>query len=174
MRTRVGIGKRIPADLAAMATLMAMLVAVLMILGRPVTGTEVDKNAASPAQAFRQWVPAALAGDPAAQFELGQAYADGAGTVEDMAEAAHWYKMAADQGSARAQRDLAILYNKGLGVPQDYVQAYVWFDLAAVRFGTGRRYDQAMEMRNMMAAFLTPEQLTEAKRLSEEWQTKSE
>ena len=74
----------------------------------------------------------------------------------------------------RAQHDLAILYNKGLGVPQDYVQAFVWFDLAAVRFETGQRHDQAAEMRDMMAAFLTPEQLSEAQRLSEEWQSKSE
>ena len=69
---------------------------------------------------------------------------------------------------------LAILYNKGLGVPQDYVQAYVWFDLAAIRFSAGQRHDQAAEMRDMMAAFLTPEQLSEAQRLSEDWQTKSE
>jgi len=164
------LGTKIPAGLAA----LAMLMTVLMALGRPVMANEVAQDTAAPSQVFRQWLPAALAGDPAAQFELGRAYADGAGTLEDMAEAAHWYKMAADQGSARAQRDLAILYNKGLGVPQDYVQAYVWFDLAAVRFGTGQRHEQAMEMRNMMAAFLTPEQLTEAKRLSEEWQTKSE
>jgi len=155
------------------ATTVAFMV-LLLGLGGFVKGNEVDQNNAAPAQVFRQWLPAALAGDSVAQFELGRAYADGAGTVADMAEAARWYKMAADQGNARAQRDLAILYNKGLGVPQDYVQAYVWFDLAAVRFGTGRRYDQAMEMRNMMAAFLSPEQLGEAKRLSEEWQTKAE
>lgn len=166
----MGMGMGMTIRCAATAALMALLLG----LGRPALANEVDQNSAAPAQVFRQWLPAALAGDPVAQFELGRAYADGAGTLEDMAEAARWYKMAADQGSARAQRDLAILYNKGLGVPQDYVQAYVWFDLAAVRFGTGRRYDQAMEMRNMMAAFLTPEQLSEAKRLSEEWQTKSE
>ncbi len=153
---------------------MVAFMVLLLGLGGFVGANEVDRNTAAPAQVFREWVPAALAGDPVAQFELGRAYADGAGTVADMAEAARWYKLAADQGSARAQRDLAILYNKGLGVPQDYVQAYVWFDLAAVRFNTGQRHDQAAEMRDMMAAFLTPEQLNEAKRLSEEWQTKAE
>jgi hypothetical protein len=161
---------RISAWIAA----FAMLLTVSSALGRPVLGTEIDQSTAAPAQVFRQWLPAALAGDAAAQYELGRAYADGAVTVEDMAEAARWYKMAADQGSARAQRDLAILYNKGQGVPQDYVQAYAWFDLAAIRFGTGRRHEQAAEMRNMMAAFLTPEQLNEAKRLSAEWQANGE
>lgn len=166
----MGLGKKMAAGLAV-SVLLATLSAAPV---RPVLGSEIDRNAASPAQVFRQWLPAALAGDAAAQFELGRAYADGASIVADMAEAAHWYKMAADQGNARAQRDLAILYNKGLGVPQDYVQAYVWFDLAATHFGTGRRHDQAAEMRNMMAAFLTPEQLDEAKRLSEEWQANGE
>lgn len=166
----IGMGMGIAARRIGAAMVMSGLVG----LGQPVMGTEVDQDTAAPAQVFRQWLPAALAGDAVAQFELGRAYADGAGTVEDMFEAARWYKMAADQGNAPAQRDLAILYNKGLGVPQDYVQAYVWFDLAATRFATGRRYDQAVEMRNMMAAFLTPEQLDEAKRRSEEWQAKSE
>ncbi|MHA1599584.1 MAG: tetratricopeptide repeat protein [Alphaproteobacteria bacterium] len=166
MRTGLGI--------SASLTALAMLMTVLLTLGRPVMGSEVDQDTAAPVQSFRQWLPAALAGDAAAQYELGHAYADGAVTMEDMAEAAHWYRQAANQGSIRAQRDLAILYNKGLGVPQDYVQAYVWFDLAAIRFGTGRRHDQAAEMRDMMAAFLTPEQLNDAKRRSEEWQAESE
>ncbi|HEY5597195.1 MAG TPA: hypothetical protein VIK47_00195, partial [Kiloniellales bacterium] len=103
-----------------------------------------------------------------------RAYADGAVTRADMAEAARWFRRAADRGSARAQNDLAMLYTKGLGVPQDYVQSYVWFDLAAARFATGRRHDQAAEMRDMMAAFLTPEQLSEAKRRSAEWQAQGE
>lgn len=170
---RTGVGK--PASFTALAMLMTvLLVTVLLVAGRPVLGNEVDQDTAAPAQVFRQWLPAALAGDAAAQYELGSAYADGAVTVEDMAEAAHWYHQAADRGSIRAQRDLAILYHKGQGVPQDYVQAYVWFDLAAVRFGTGKRHDQAAEMRDMMAAFLTPEQLSDAKRQSKEWQTESE
>jgi TPR repeat protein len=61
-----------------------------------------------------------------------------------------------------------------LGVSQDYVQAYVWFDLAAARFGAGQRHDQAIEMRDMMGAFLTPEQFAEARRLSEEKQAQGE
>ena len=149
---------------------LAMLMAVFLTLGRPILGSEVDQGTAAPAQSFRQWLPAALAGDAAAQYELGRAYADGAVSVADMVEAARWYRQAADQGSVRAQRDLAILYNKGIGVPQDYVQAYVWFDLAAVRLGIGQRHEQAAEMRDMMAAFLTPEELSEAQRRSKEWQ----
>lgn len=121
---------------------------------------------ATTADVFRQWLPDALRGDAAAQFEIGRAFATGTGRPEDLAEAARWYRQAAEQGSARAQHDLAMLYTKGQGVPQDYVQAYVWFDQAATRFGQGRSYDQAAEMRDMMAAFMTPEQLAEAMRQS--------
>lgn len=175
---RLGMGKT-PRHAAVtvgmgMAVALALMTPDLGGLRGAAAAAEVDRSTAAPAQVFRQWLPAALAGDARAQYELGRVYADGAVTREDMAEAARWYKMAADQGSARAQQDLAILYNKGLGVPQDYVQAYVWFDLAAVRFGTGQRYDRAAEMRDMMAAFLTPEQLAEAKRRSAEWQAKDQ
>jgi TPR repeat protein len=141
------------------------------------TGTGAEKGAlfqSVPTHVFRQSLPAALAGNAAAQYELGRAFADGAATRQDLAEAARWYQQAADQGNARAQNDLAMLYTKGLGVPQDYVQAYVWFDLAAVRFGAGLRHDQAAEMRDMMGAFLTPEQFAEAQRLSEEKQAQGE
>ncbi|HSR72044.1 MAG TPA: SEL1-like repeat protein, partial [Kiloniellales bacterium] len=69
----------------------------------------------------------------------------------------------ADQGHAAAQNELAILHIKGLGVPQDYVAAYVWFALAADSYGIGARRDQALEIRDMMAAFMTPAQLEEAR-----------
>lgn len=159
--------------LLALAAMAALLLAVAGH-GRADVVAGAASDASGPAQVFRQWLPAALAGDAAAQYELGRAYADGAVTRADMAEAARWFRRAADRGSARAQNDLAMLYTKGLGVPQDYVQSYVWFDLAAARFATGRRHDQAAEMRDMMAAFLTPEQLSEAKRRSAEWQAQGE
>ena len=174
----IGLGKN--ARHVVVAVVVAMAIAAIDVarvgfgLEHEAMGAEVDQSTAAPVQVFRQWLPAALAGDAAAQYELGRVYADGAASPEDMAEAARWYRLAANQGSVRAQQDLAILYNKGLGVPQDYVQAYVWFDLAAVRFSAGQRHDQAAEMRDMMAAFLTPEQLAEAQRLSEEWQARNE
>lgn len=153
--------------------LVAMILLVPVLVGGADAETGVGAETGAPstataAQHIRQWLPAALAGDASAQYELGRAFADGAVTREDLAEAARWYQQAADQGNARAQNDLAMLYTKGLGVTQDYVQAYVWFDVAAARFGAGRRHDQAAEMRDMMGAFLTPGQFAEAQRLSKE------
>lgn len=167
----------------AIMTLAAILLLVPAMVGGDgaetgaETGTGTENGApvqAMPAHVFRQSLPAALAGDAAAQYELGRAFADGAATRQDLTEAARWYQQAADQGNARAQNDLAMLYTKGLGVSQDYVQAYVWFDVAAARFGAGKRHDQAAEMRDMMGAFLTPEQFAEAQRLSEEKQAQDE
>lgn len=124
-----------------------------------------DAPEAGVSQEFRRWLPLALRGDADAQLNLARVYARGARRTQDLAEAAHWYRKAAEQGDARAQHALGALYHKGRGVTQDYVQAYVWFDRAAARLVTGPRHDQALELRDVMAAFMTPEQRAEAARL---------
>jgi hypothetical protein len=118
------------------------------------------------AEVFRQWMPLALRGDPLAQFRLGRAFVTGRTEPEDFAEAARWLRKAAEQGLPRAQSDLALLYEKGLGVQQSYVEAYAWLDVAAERFGYGRRRDQALEMRDMLAAFMTPTERSRARALA--------
>ena len=83
---------------------------------------------------------------------------------EDFAEAARWLKMSARQGNPRAQNGLGILYSKGLGVRRNFLEAYVWFDLAAERFEHGERREQALELREVVGALISPEQLIEADR----------
>ncbi len=118
--------------------------------------------------AFAAWLPRALAGDPEAAYRLARVYADGAGPAADLGEAALWFRKAAEAGYAPAQLGLAKLYGKGQGVPLDYVQSYVWFSRAAENREYGMARDQALELRDMMAAFLTPEQRAEAERLAAE------
>ncbi len=118
---------------------------------------------------FAAWLPRALSGDPEAAYRLGRVYARGQGREEDLIQAAHWFRKAAEAGHAPAQLGLATLYGKGLGVPLDYVRSYVWFAVAAENRDYGMARDQALELRDMMAAFLTPEQYTEAERLAAEW-----
>ena len=120
------------------------------------------------AEIFRRWVPLALRGDALAQFRLGRAYVTGRTEPEDFVEAARWLRKAAEQGLPRAQSDLAVLYQKGLGVRQSYVEAYAWLDVAAERFGLGRRRDQALELRDMLVAFMTPAQRDRARALAVE------
>jgi TPR repeat protein len=117
---------------------------------------------------LKSWLSGALAGDPHAAFKLGRAYAEGSSRSEDYAEAARWLRRAAQSGHGAAQADLAMLYGKGLGVPQDYVWSYAWFAAAAANMPFGRARDQALELRDMMAAFLTPEQRPRAERLAKQ------
>ncbi len=83
------------------------------------------------AEAVRFMSVAAEAGDVAAQFNLGVAYANGTGTERDYGEALKWFRLAADQGAAPAQFNLGVIYQRGLGVPQDHAEAAKWYLRAA-------------------------------------------
>jgi localization factor PodJL len=62
---------------------------------------------------------AAAKGDAAAEYEIGQRFAEGRGVPENLAEAADWYDRAAKQGLPIAQFRLGGFYEKGLGVKKD-------------------------------------------------------
>lgn len=76
---------------------------------------------------------AAVAGNPAAQYEVGQRYANGDNVPQDLAQAAYWYNQAADQGLAIAQYRLATLYEKGRGLAKDDAKARIWYEKAATK-----------------------------------------
>lgn len=64
--------------------------------------------------AIGQWRPFAIAGDPDAQFNLGQAYKLGRGVPMDLKQAEEWYAKAAAQGHLQAEDNLAlILFQNG-------------------------------------------------------------
>ncbi|WP_375286500.1 SPOR domain-containing protein [Sphingomonas sp.] len=58
--------------------------------------------------AVREWRPLAEAGDPDAQFNLGQAYKLGRGVPLDLAMAQSWYRRAAAKGHAQAEDALGL------------------------------------------------------------------
>ncbi|WP_022682713.1 SPOR domain-containing protein [Sphingobium bisphenolivorans] len=60
-------------------------------------------------KAVAEWQPLAQAGDPDAQFNLGQAYKLGRGVKADPDTALQWYRKAAAQGHARAEDNLGLL-----------------------------------------------------------------
>jgi uncharacterized protein len=114
----------------------------------------------------------AAAGDPEAQFSLGKNYEAGrSGLKKDYAEAASWYRKSADQGNIYAQASLGILYHSGKGLPHDDVQAEMWLTISADHAPVNDR-DTIVEMRDSVAAHLTPQQIAEARRLAHEWQPK--
>ena len=73
----------------------------------------------------------AEAGDPSAQFALGQAYDYGDGVEQSDKTACSWYRRAADQGFAPAQNSLGVMYRSGRGVEQSKEQAVLWYRNAA-------------------------------------------
>jgi localization factor PodJL len=75
-----------------------------------------DKLPATIGPALRS---AAAKGDPAAEYEIAQRYAEGRGMAQSFTEAAAWFERAAKQGSVPAQFRLGGLYEKGLGVAKD-------------------------------------------------------
>lgn len=83
------------------------------------------------AEALRNWLPLALDGVRAAQFNMGLLYAQGLGVTKDEVEGGRWYRLAADQGFSYAQLELGRLHARGTGVPLDSLEALRLFRLAA-------------------------------------------
>ena len=111
---------------------------------------------------------AANQGLAAAQLSLGVLYENGLGVSQDFGNAVSWYRIAAEQGNAAAQLNLGVMYANGWGVAQNYVIAHMWFILAAAS-GDG----DAARNRDINAAKMTLEQITEGHRLAREWGPKS-
>lgn len=83
------------------------------------------------AKAVTEWRPLAEAGNPQAQFRLGDLYESGRGVARDPALAAQWYERAARSGQARAALRLGDLYRQGHGVAGDAATAVRWYARAA-------------------------------------------
>ncbi|WP_316977795.1 hypothetical protein [Shumkonia mesophila] len=73
----------------------------------------------------------ALAGDPQAQFLLGEAFRQGVGVARNPKKAAEWYEKAAARSHIEALYALGTLYENGEGVRRDDGRAVDWYRLAA-------------------------------------------
>jgi localization factor PodJL len=107
--------------------------------GRPLSPTRVpaprDQTKLEPPAGISAALrTAALADDPAAEYELGARYAEGRGLAQSLPDAVRWFERAADAGFAPAQFRLASLYEKGEGMKKD-IQAARRFYLAAANKG---------------------------------------
>ena len=99
-----------------------LLTVTLLVLAVP---AQADLGAAEQAYAHGDYAtalkalqPLAEAGDPAAQYRLGEMYLMGQGIKKDDAWAITWLRRAARQGHADAERDLEAIYKKeGLRPP---------------------------------------------------------
>lgn len=81
----------------------------------------------SPELAGKWWHKAANAGHCKAQFECGiRNY-----LLQDYAQAAKWFRMAAEQGDPEAQHYLGSIYEAGEDVGEDFEEAEKWYSKAA-------------------------------------------
>jgi len=72
-------------------------------------------------------------GNAKSQLKLGKWYEagkTGLSKIDNLKQAARWYRLAAGQGDADAQNELGICYEKGLGVIKDIQKAITWYQLA--------------------------------------------
>lgn len=93
----------------------------------PVPAPKAEAPPAAAAPAPRTLEDAAAAGDPVAQFQLGQARMQN-GAPEEGAEL---IRRAAEQGLAMAQYRIAKMHERGEGVPRDIAEARRWTERAA-------------------------------------------
>ena len=106
-----------------------------------------------------------------AQSGIGFLYRNGLGVDRNDNEALKWYSKAAEQGLARAQFRLGELYDGGKGIRRDALQAYKWYTLAIGRFSKRDESwkERATKSRDALAAKMTVDQITDAKKLAQEW-----
>jgi localization factor PodJL len=79
---------------------------------------------------------AALAGEPAALYEVASRLEEARGVPRDLAMAARLFETAAQTGLAPAQFRLGHLHESGVGVPRDPTLARIWYERAAAAGNT--------------------------------------
>ncbi len=101
------------------------------------------------------------------QYMMGIMTEQGQGTEPNVDTAFNWYMNAAKQGVPDAYFALADMYKKGISVAKDPVQAYAWFELAKQS-----GHNLAGDMLNSLSKELQPEQITQARKLGQDWLAK--
>lgn len=78
-------------------------------------------------------------------------------------EAIKWFSQSAQSGNKNAQYKLGMFYLTGKGLPQNYVYSYSWLNLSSAQ-----GVSDATQAKIYLESKMTPQQLKEAQRLSEE------
>jgi len=70
-------------------------------------------------------------GNLKAQYDVGNMYLKGQGTLQDAKQAFKWFKQAAEKDYSRAQYKLGYLYHRGEGTKRDNNKAFKWVSKSA-------------------------------------------
>jgi uncharacterized protein len=81
--------------------------------------------------AIKEWTPLGHAGDPSAQYNLGQMSYRGLGVPQEFNTAIKWFNKAAEQAHKEAQFNLGVMNEFGHGTPPDAKAAFKWYLLSA-------------------------------------------
>lgn len=130
-------------------------------------GTEAYKKG-DYATAHREFLIAAEQGDVRAKYSLGLLYLRGQGVPADPLTAVRWLRDAAGWGDGDARLVLGNLYMRDLPKLRDYIKSYVWLTLALSKV-RGRKREAALRMRGEVRRKMTPEQISRANVLLDEW-----
>jgi len=125
-------------------------------------GNNLPRDYARAAAWYRK---AAEQGHAQAQVNLAVMYTEGEGVAASKVEALKWFRQAAEQGFAEGQTALGVMYALGQGVEADLVQANKWLALAAAQGDA-----DAQVAHTELVTKLSPAQLAESKKLTEQWQ----
>ena len=109
-------------------------------------------------EALAWYRQAAEHGDAAGQRAVGDFFRKGRGVDADAVEAVRWYRRGANGDDLRAQYQLGQMYFTGDGVPRDYGSAYFWFSVAAGQTPLVDNAKALIELRNIAAARVTPDE----------------
>ncbi len=115
-------------------------------------------------EAVKYYRLAAEQGHADAQNNLGVMYDQGEGVTTNYKEAMKWYLLAAKQGNKDAPNNIGVMHMIGLGVSRDFFEAHKWFTIA------GSSDAEAISNKKFVETRLTPEQISESKKLAHEWQ----
>ena len=114
--------------------------------------------------ALKYYGVAAQQGHADAAFNLAVMHHNGWGVPASDEVANKWYVIAANKGNTEAQMALGRYYAMDFLDTYDPIKAYKWFNLAEQLGDYG-----ASEKREFIATRMTPEQLSEARRVVEAW-----
>ena len=95
------------------------------------TGKPKESPTLTAEQALEVMTRKAEAGDPQAQFELGNRYDNGDGVTKNASKAMEWYRKAAEKGNGSAQYRLGVSYMHGNGIAADLALGMMWLQKAS-------------------------------------------
>ena len=106
---------------------------------------------------------AATQGNITSQINIGVLYYNGQGVPQDFQTAIKWFALAAEQGSLQGQHNIAYMYYSGQGIKIDKVYAHMWASIAS-----SQGFENAKGLLDALNMEMTPSQIQEAQRLTEE------